>query len=183
MGDWRQTQPLKSPPTILMLFLAPRETQLRSLQPKLDSFAFRNNTNLFSCLNKVICRVLLWEQHVSSSWMEQSLGWMGWLLGCCCPLHPEVPHCRLHCEHPFSTPFCALCDLLIADQYSSHISHVSSQPRGLRTLLAAEQEAPGTWVLTTVLLCLANVGNPFLLVSKAVLVLICPSEMWQGMPG
>lgn len=75
--------------TTLMLLLAQRGAQLSPLQPKLDSFVFRNNTNLFSWLNKVICRVLLWEGCVSSSWKEQSWGWMGWLLGWSSPVHTE----------------------------------------------------------------------------------------------
>lgn len=77
-----------------MLLLARRGAQLGPLQPKLDSFVFRNNTNLFSWLNKVICRVLLWEGCVSSSWMEQSWGWMGWLLGWNSPVHSEGPFPR-----------------------------------------------------------------------------------------
>lgn len=77
-----------------MLLLAQRWGQLGPLHPKLDSFVFRNNTNLFSWLNKVICRVLLWEWCVSLSWKEQSWGWMGWLLGWSSPVHTEGPFPR-----------------------------------------------------------------------------------------
>lgn len=152
--------------TILVFLLALRETQLRPLQPTLDSIAFRNNTNLFSCLNKVLCRVLLWEQQVSWPWMEQSGGWMGWLLGCSspelaavpvlqhteqepCPPAPQLPPGTQHDPAAgfivaSAAPSGAVYDLFIAKRYSSHVSHFSFQPHGLRKLCLLQHR--GAWV-------------------------------------
>lgn len=179
-----------------MLLLAQRGAQLSPLQPKLDSFVFRNNTNLFSWLNKVICRVLLWEGCVSSCWKEQSWGWMGWLLGWNSPVHTEGPFPRQ------AEPWLGWCPGDAAGAWASLPALLwafppCTMPPSLGLVIAklnpTSHPFPSAPCLGTALVSAAKEangprapsplcgGNPFLLVcqSQAMLVLPCPSEVWQ----
>lgn len=168
-----------------MLLLALSKTQLSPLQPKWDLFVFRNNTNLFSWLNKVICRVLLWEGCVSLSWMKQSLGWIGWLLGWNSPLHTEVSFqrqaepslrdCRCLCITagfivgiPFLHPHVEFMFVLLQNVMNPTSCTFPSSPV-VWALVSTAKEANGAQETNPLhgLCCLTDVRSQFLLVCQS----------------